>query len=580
VWIARWSASATRIAVTDPPRARAALKGLWVDIKHEAAHYWLGTRLLGVELGTSAGLLRRLGSGAVLTRREHMQLKRSLNDILKMVPFVIIVIIPFAELGLPVLLKLFPNMLPSQFEKAELRQEAYRRSLAARLELHGILQEILADRTSSKVGAAATGGEDAAALAAQLEAVRRGDPLPSSTVVAVARLFKDELTLDTLPKMQLAPLAKYCGFSPFAPEAVLRVQLRQHFKALAEDDTLLAAEGTAGMSRDELKSACEARGMRAVGLTPQQYRAQLDEWLALAVGQRVPAVLLLLSRAFSLGGPASAAIQEQIANIDPRTVSEQLLATAAAAPSASPLEAQKLKLDTINLQNDLIAAEREAAEAQAAADKAGAGGEAAGLRATAASKAAVVVRMRAVDATRAAASTSTPVAPPREGGAAPTGPAAAAEGELLATVAQRTSVGRERAILNQLRALQARGEANTAMEKATTAGGAAAAAEDSTTRALRQQLEGLGAGLEKEIAAREETLHARLEGADGSSDGVLDRAEVAKLLRSVAHTGGRSDEAAAAIMRRLDTDGDGKVTLAELEALLEKLSADALPPKV
>jgi len=37
-------------------------------------------------------------------------------DLFRLVPFLAIVIIPFAEFSLPVLLTLFPNMLPSTFE--------------------------------------------------------------------------------------------------------------------------------------------------------------------------------------------------------------------------------------------------------------------------------------------------------------------------------------------------------------------------------------------------------------------------------------------------------------------------------
>lgn len=203
-----------------------------------------------------------------------------------MVPFVVIVIIPFAELSLPVLLKLFPNMLPSQFEvrlkdectckhtrrchsqalrvcprppdrranststigflstcllsvipplecsayhafalvclqKAEFRQEVYRKSLNARLELHQLLQEVLQERVARRAasadaaaegaaaegaaaateagsgsasgagaGGAGAGGADVGAvslesLMAELDAVRTGRALPPATVVKV-----------------------------------------------------------------------------------------------------------------------------------------------------------------------------------------------------------------------------------------------------------------------------------------------------------------------------------------------------------------------------------------------------------
>ena len=44
------------------------------------------------------------------------QLKRTTQDILRLIPFAVFVIVPFMEFLLPVALKLFPNMLPSTFE--------------------------------------------------------------------------------------------------------------------------------------------------------------------------------------------------------------------------------------------------------------------------------------------------------------------------------------------------------------------------------------------------------------------------------------------------------------------------------
>jgi hypothetical protein len=43
-------------------------------------------------------------------------LKRTTQDLLRLVPFSVFIIVPFMEFLLPVALKLFPNMLPSTFE--------------------------------------------------------------------------------------------------------------------------------------------------------------------------------------------------------------------------------------------------------------------------------------------------------------------------------------------------------------------------------------------------------------------------------------------------------------------------------
>lgn len=84
-------------------------------VKKEALHYWHGTKLLAKEVRISAKLLAALLRGRKLTRREHRQLKRTTQDLLRLIPFSVFVLIPFMELLLPVALKLFPNMLPSTF---------------------------------------------------------------------------------------------------------------------------------------------------------------------------------------------------------------------------------------------------------------------------------------------------------------------------------------------------------------------------------------------------------------------------------------------------------------------------------
>ena len=119
-----------------------------------------------------------------------------------------------------------------------------------------------------------------------------------------------------------AALAKYLGVNPFLPEPLLRLRLSRTLGALKADDRLLAAQvrgaacsvrsrqallagrgkhasacslaappsatrrvfqGASTLTKQELKAACEARGMRAIGLTPAAYVAQLDNWLKMSV---------------------------------------------------------------------------------------------------------------------------------------------------------------------------------------------------------------------------------------------------------------------------------------------------------
>jgi len=46
----------------------------------------------------------------------NAQLRRTTQDLLRVIPFAVFIMVPFMEFLLPVALKLFPNMLPSTFE--------------------------------------------------------------------------------------------------------------------------------------------------------------------------------------------------------------------------------------------------------------------------------------------------------------------------------------------------------------------------------------------------------------------------------------------------------------------------------
>lgn len=116
---------------------------VWKKVKHEAQHYWHGSKLLVSEVRISSRLQWKILHGETLTRRERRQLKRTTQDLLRLVPFAVFIIVPFMELLLPVALKLFPNMLPSTFEDKFAAEEKQRKLLRVRLDMAKFLQETL-----------------------------------------------------------------------------------------------------------------------------------------------------------------------------------------------------------------------------------------------------------------------------------------------------------------------------------------------------------------------------------------------------------------------------------------------------
>ena len=74
----------------------------WAHFKEELGHYWMGTKLLWVEIKIATRLLFKTLRGEPLTRRERRQMTRTTADVFRLVPFAAFLLIPFMELLLPV----------------------------------------------------------------------------------------------------------------------------------------------------------------------------------------------------------------------------------------------------------------------------------------------------------------------------------------------------------------------------------------------------------------------------------------------------------------------------------------------
>ena len=142
-------------------------KSLWVRIKDEGKHFWSGCKLLVLDVRVCSRIIWKITRGKTITRRERRQLTRTaavsllkrivdlteknisenfpfLQDLFRLVPFSVFVLVPFMELLLPVALKLFPGMLPSTFTTPAQRQEKLKKNkLKVKLEYTKLLQETL-----------------------------------------------------------------------------------------------------------------------------------------------------------------------------------------------------------------------------------------------------------------------------------------------------------------------------------------------------------------------------------------------------------------------------------------------------
>ncbi|OCT86471.1 LETM1 domain-containing protein LETM2, mitochondrial [Xenopus laevis] len=274
-------------------------KSISQRVVDEIKHFYHGFRLLWIDTKVAARMVWRLLHGQVLTRRERRRLMRTCADLFRLVPFMVFVIVPFMEFLLPVFLKLFPEMLPSTFETESKKEEKMKKKFAAKLEMAKFLQETISEM--ARRNKAETGGESQQQFSSYVQQVRGTGEQPSTKeIVRFSKLFEDELTLEHLERSQLVALCRLLELPPIGTNNLLRFQLMMQLRSIRADDEMIFKEGVENLTVAELQAASRARGMRSLGLTEEQLKEQMKQWLDLHLKENVPPSLLLLSRALYL----------------------------------------------------------------------------------------------------------------------------------------------------------------------------------------------------------------------------------------------------------------------------------------
>lgn len=278
-------------------------------IKREVMHYWDGTKLLATEVKISTRLALKMAAGYELSRRENRQLQRTVQDLGRLVPFSVFVIVPFAELLLPVALKLFPNLLPSTYEGQKSKDTKATNLRATRKEVSNFLRETLKE-TGLPLSPANAQREEFANFFRKLRAT--GEAPTAEDVIKVCKIFKDDLTLDNLSRPQLVGMCRYMNLNTFGTDMMLRYQIRHRMRQIKRDDRAISFEGVDSLSVPELQMACASRGLRTHGMSPGRLRDDLQCWLDLRLKYGVPSTLLVLSNAFMYAQGKDSEMSSQI----------------------------------------------------------------------------------------------------------------------------------------------------------------------------------------------------------------------------------------------------------------------------
>ncbi|EKG04658.1 hypothetical protein TCSYLVIO_004267 [Trypanosoma cruzi] len=256
----------------------------WEGIRH----VYHGFRLFFMNTSLAWKYSRQLKAGVALTRRERLLLESATKDLVRLVPFSFFIVVPFAELLLPVALKMFPDLIPSTFEtKSQGRSRAFSAALGTLRARQRVMEYLsttafvsFTKEQQEVVRSCALGGS---VNASQIKLIAphfgRDGPLsvykcPDSVALGLART--------------VGVFKSYHGFFPtkvIAP--YMRRKVIRHYHKTREDDRLLRLEGLDDLTDEELIKANLVRGMRWTE-DAETLRIQLEWWVSLGRDPDVP----------------------------------------------------------------------------------------------------------------------------------------------------------------------------------------------------------------------------------------------------------------------------------------------------
>lgn len=332
---------------------------LWQKVKKEARHYWDGSKLLAAEVKISWRLALKMAAGYELTRRENKQLQRTVQDLGRLVPFSVFIIVPLGEALLPLALKLFPNMLPSTFEGQKSKEAKASVLRSTRKDVSTFLRSTLKE-TGLPLSQATAQKEEFANFFRKVRST--GETPTTDDVIKVCKVFRDDLTLDNLSRPQLVSMCRYLNLNTFGTDMMLRYQIRHRMRQIKRDDKAIDFEGVDSLTVSELQMACAARGIRTHSVSPARMRNDLSTWLSLRLKEGVPSTLLVLSNAYMYsqdqGGESSSQIDSLIGVLS--SIPEELFhEIELEVHHAEGAATNKQRLEVLREQQDLIEEENE-----------------------------------------------------------------------------------------------------------------------------------------------------------------------------------------------------------------------------
>ena len=282
----------------------------YTKMRDGTVHSWHwfknGSLLFRKNFSISQVLLKKKVHGDELTFRERQLLVKTTADVLKLIPFSFFLIVPFAELLLPVVLKVWPQMLPSTFDAKKLFPPSTTdrsRRLLAKQEMLKFFSEISIKQDMDALSRKAT-EEKMAKLAEFKQLLNKprlaGQPLPSvEELLNFASLFQTEFKLDNMPMNHLESICYLIGIDPYPFRSHVILQLKRYIGGIKREDRHISWEGIDSLTREDLIEANRRRGMpHQDSRESHLLKSQLRSWIQISSSRTIPISLLLWTRAF------------------------------------------------------------------------------------------------------------------------------------------------------------------------------------------------------------------------------------------------------------------------------------------
>ncbi|KAJ8326312.1 hypothetical protein QVD99_003419 [Batrachochytrium dendrobatidis] len=234
------------------------IRSFWEGISRISSAYYQGSKLL-VEHTRQVKNLKQQQHRKPFqySRKEFMLIKTNADDIKRIMPFfIVLILIPET---LPFFLMRGADIIPSTCILPD-------QLLAKREKLKKVRHQLTADAITSILNGQV------------LEPESLTKP---ETIKHLAAFQPQHFEIHGMMHDQLVQYSKLMGFSTWRPSWMLKSKLKKHFQFLKEDDMLLKSEGLEGLSMEELQLACEDRGIVSVGLERANLADKLYKWIDL-----------------------------------------------------------------------------------------------------------------------------------------------------------------------------------------------------------------------------------------------------------------------------------------------------------